>query len=82
MISVYRAYGEAQSIAMTHSTSMILEALVRPAMAYRCRGWQIARYRSSEKADIVSTETYVALEQTNKYIEMWKLKIRKFIIST
>lgn len=63
MISVYRAYGEAQSIAMTHSTSMILEALVRPAMAYRCRGWQIARYRSSEKADIVSTETYVALEQ-------------------
>lgn len=45
-----------------HRAVMILTALSSPDIVYKCRGWQIARNRSMEKATIVNTDTYVHLE--------------------
>jgi len=32
-------------------------ARLKPTIAYRCSGWQIAKNRSMEKATMVNTET-------------------------
>lgn len=62
-----------------HSSAIMRKALLKPLMAYKCKGWQMAKYRSTENATIVNTETYVDL-QKGEYSESVNGKRDKLLI--
>lgn len=49
-----------------HRAATIRTALLKPLIVYKCRGWQIAKNLSIEKATMVKTETYVDLKEKTK----------------
>lgn len=64
-MSVYIKNGIAKAKLTSHRKTIILRALLKPLIAYKYNGWQMAKYRSTEKATIVKTDTYVDLKFKN-----------------
>lgn len=59
-----------------HNVAIIRTARLKPLIAYKCNGKQMARKRSVENATIVNTDTYVELEIVQEKKKIYKKNMR------